>query len=43
MAVIETTRFPRLARARKRTVGRFDDFGDLALFFWRALAATPRR
>ena len=42
MAVIETTRFPRLARARHRAVGGFDDFGDVALFFWRALAATPR-
>ncbi len=42
MAVIETTRFPRLSRARHRAIGGFDDFGDHALFFWRALAATPR-
>lgn len=42
MAVIETTRFPRLSRVRHRAVGRFDDFGDHALFFWRSLAATPR-
>ena len=42
MTVIETTRFPRLARARHHTVGRIDDFGGIALFFWRALLATPR-
>ena len=42
MTVIETTRFPRLARARHHTAGRIDDFGGIALFFWRALLATPR-
>ena len=42
MAVIETARFPRLSRARNRAIGGFDDFGDHALFFWRALVATPR-
>ncbi|EFV93208.1 YrbE family protein, partial [Dietzia cinnamea P4] len=42
MAVIETARFPRLSRARNSAVKSFDDFGDHALFFWRALVATPR-
>ena len=42
MTVIETTRFPRLARLRHGAVGRFDDLGDHALFFWRALLACPR-
>ncbi|EYT65077.1 ABC transporter permease [Dietzia sp. UCD-THP] len=42
MAVIETTRFPRLSRARTYSVGRVDDFGAVALFFWRSLVATPR-
>ena len=42
MAVIETTRFPRLRRARHSIGGHYDDFGDHALFFWRALVATPR-
>ena len=42
MAVIETARFPRLSRARNSAVNSFDDFGDHALFFWRALVATPR-
>ncbi|WP_411741215.1 MlaE family ABC transporter permease [Rhodococcus sp. IEGM 1408] len=39
---METTRFPRLSRARHNTVGRVDDFGAIALFFWRAIMATPR-
>lgn len=42
MAVIETTRFPRLSRARHNVVGSYDDFGDHALFFWRALVAVPK-
>ena len=42
MALIETTRFPRLARARHKATGAFDDFGAHALFFWRALVACPR-
>lgn len=41
MTVIETTRFPRLKRARHTAVNQFDDFGDHALFFWRALVSTP--
>ena len=40
--MIETTRFPRLARVRHNAVGRFDDFESIALFFWRAIVATPR-
>lgn len=42
MTVIETTRFPRLSRAGHRLGGGFDNLGDHALFFWRALLATPR-
>src|SRR5699024_10235339 len=42
MTIIETTQFPRLQRARHSVVGQFDDVGDHALFFWRALVATPR-
>lgn len=42
MTVIETARFPRLSRVRHNAVGRFDDVGDIALFFWRAIVATPR-